>query len=295
MPLAPALAARALDDHTRSAYRAAGQVIGSYSTSFSAATRLLAEPVRRRVRAVYAMVRTADEIVDGAAAGAGLGTPEVGALLDAYEAGCEHALQVGYSPDPVLHAFAHAARATGITAELTRPFFAAMRSDLVPSRHDEESLPEYVHGSAEVVGLMCLRVFATDRSPEPVDPPLHLEHGARRLGAAFQQVNFLRDLEADVDDRGRAYLPGTDGPSYDATRRDRVVAGIRDDLHAARVVIPELPRSSRVAVGAAHDLFAELTERLAAVPAADLRERRVRVPDARKAVVLGRAVVRWGR
>lgn len=281
----------ALAQHTLASQRAAECVIRRYSTSFRAATGLLGQPVRRRVRSLYAMVRVADEIVDGAAAGAGLGSEAVARVLDRYEVDCGEAMATGYSPDPVLHAFAHTARATGIGAELVEPFFASMRSDLERTTHDAESLARYVHGSAEVVGLMCVRVFVTDRFPEPVVPAPHLEEGARRLGAAFQQVNFLRDLAADTDGRGRSYLTdGVDG--FDDTQRDRVVAGIRADLAAAHAVIGELPRSSRAGVLAAHDLFAALTDRLAATPAATLRTTRVRVPDAQKALLVARAVRR---
>lgn len=281
----------ALAQHTAASQRAAECVIREYSTSFRAATGLLGQPVRRRVRALYAMVRVADEIVDGAAAGAGLGSEAVGRVLDRYEADCRAAMATGYSPDPVLHAFAHAARATGIGAELVEPFFSSMRSDLQRATHDAESLARYVHGSAEVVGLMCVRVFVTDTAPGPVPPPPHLEEGARRLGAAFQQVNFLRDLAADADGRGRSYLEGG-VDDFDDAARDRAVAAIRADLGAARAVVDELPRSSRAGVLAAHDLFATLTDRLAATPASTLRTTRVRVPDAQKAFVVARAVRR---
>lgn len=294
-PAAPdgdALARQALADHTASSQRAAECVIGHYSTSFGAATRLLTGPVRPRVRAFYAMVRVADEVVDGAAAGSGLEAHRIGEVLDDYEVRCEQAMAAGFSTDPVLHAFATAARATGVGPAETRPFFASMRADLSQDRHDAESFDAYVYGSAEVVGLMCLRAFTTDDSPTPVEPAPHLVEGARRLGAAFQKVNFLRDLAADADGRGRAYFPGVDVATLDDAQRDALVADVRADLAAAAAVVPELPRSSRAAVLAAHDLFAALTDRIAACPARRLRTTRVRVPDAVKVLIVARAAAR---
>ncbi|PKZ42819.1 phytoene synthase [Kytococcus schroeteri] len=285
------LARRALADHTAASHAAAERVIAHYSTSFGAASRLLGHPVRQRVRSLYALVRVADEVVDGAAAGAGLGVDAVADALDEHEHRTLRALGCGYSTDPVVHAFADAARATGIGADLVRPFYASMRADLHVAAHDDASLAQYVHGSAEVVGLMCVRVFTTDGAPAPVVPAPHLEEGARRLGAAFQQVNFLRDLAEDTDGRGRTYLPGAGAVFTDADR-DAAVARVRADLAAAEAVIDGLPGSSRAAVRACHDLYAALTDRIAATPAAELRRRRVRVPDAVKAGIVARAALR---
>ncbi|EWS81523.1 phytoene synthase [Brachybacterium phenoliresistens] len=284
-----------LDAQAAAAYRsaassAAAAVIGRYSTSFALSARLLREPVRTRVRCIYALVRVADEIVDGAARGSGLGAEQIAASLDAYEAAVEAARETGFSTDLVIHAFARTARETGIGPELTAPFFASMRMDLERSDHTPETFARYVHGSAEVVGLMCLRVFATDRSPTPVEPDARLVEGARRLGAAFQKVNFLRDLHADADARGRAYFPGIDPARLTDAQRDLLLDDVDADLAAARAAIVHLPASSRAAVLAAHDLFAELSARLRATPAARLRTRRVRVPDLRKACIAARAV-----
>lgn len=289
-PPPPAALPRAARDYDRAAGHASAAVISRYSTSFGAAASLLRGPVRPRVRSIYALVRVADEIVDGAAAAFGLDAEGVRAALDDYEARTETAITTGFSTDLVIHAFANAARATGITAELTAPFFASMRADLELTAHDETSFARYVHGSAEVVGLMCLHVFCTDRADAPVAVPEHLVDGARRLGAAFQKVNFLRDLQADADGRGRAYFPGVDPARLDEAQKHALLADIDADLAAARAVIDELPASSRTAVLAAHDLFAELSARLRTTPADVLAASRVRVPDARKAVIVARAL-----
>ncbi|SLM93807.1 phytoene/squalene synthase family protein [Brachybacterium nesterenkovii] len=280
-------AAAALD---RAAEAAASTVISRYSTSFGLATQLLRGVVRTRTRSVYALVRVADEIVDGAAAEHAVAPARIAELLDDYERRTEQALELGFSTDLVAHAFALAARATGIGTDLTRPFFASMRADLDVSRHTDESFATYVHGSAEVIGLMCLRIFATDRSPRPVEPSPELVDGAQRLGAAFQKVNFLRDLAADAGERGRAYFPGIDPGALTDADRERLLDDIDDDLAAARRVIPALPASSRVAVRTAHDLFAELSRCLRATRASDLMTTRVRVGNTRKLLLAAQAL-----
>ncbi|WP_278236261.1 squalene/phytoene synthase family protein [Isoptericola sp. AK164] len=270
------------------AYRSAGVVIERYSTSFGWACRLLGPDVREHVRAVYALVRVADEIVDDMAAP--LTVDERAALLDDLEREVDAAVRRGRSTNLVVHAFAVTARRYGIGAELTAPFFASMRTDLTVTEHDPDSFARYVHGSAEVVGLMCLRVFTGGDDAAYA----RLAPGAARLGAAFQKVNFLRDLADDLDDRGRAYFPGYDDDFDDAVR-DRLLDDIDADLATASAAIAELPRSSRVAVRVAHDLFAELSSRLRATPAEELRTRRVRVPDAVKGRLVLAAMVRERR
>ena len=272
------------------ARRSAAVVISSYSTSFGAACRLLAEPVRTHVRDVYALVRIADEIVDAPELGANVGRRAD--LLERLEDETRQALVVGWSSNLVVHAFATTARTCGIDMDLVGPFFDSMRTDLHRTEHDDATFERYVYGSAEVVGLMCLRAFlsdgtATGRQEEYAE----LAPGARRLGAAFQKVNFLRDLCEDHDVLGRTYFPGLVIEQFDDRHRDVILADIDADLAAAAAVIPRLPVSSRRAVAAAHGLFAELSSRLAATPAARIREERVRVPTPVKARIVARALL----
>lgn len=281
-----------LDLYTRTAHAAARTVIGRYSTSFSWACRTLPAQARGDIAAIYAMVRVADEIVDGPAAAAGLEPVQVRAALDAYETACEDAMATGFSADLVLHAFADVARRHGITPELTAPFFASMRADLETSEHDEHSLAEYVHGSAEVVGLMCLRVFASlpgTRADTPAEQE-ELRAAASRLGAAFQKVNFLRDLGADHDQLGRTYLPGADPAHLTEDRKAALLADLDADLDAAVPGILALDRRARRAVSMAHGLFTELARRIERVPARELSTRRVSVPTAVKLQIAARAI-----
>ncbi len=289
----------ALDAFTRAAERAAGEVIEEYSTSFGMATKLLGPRHRQHVRNIYAMVRVADEIVDGVAAEAGLDRDGQRAAIDAYEAEAARAIRAGYSSDLVLHAFARTAREAGIGDDLTGPFFASMRADLGPEGddgatglvYDAAAHETYVHGSAEVVGLMCLQVFLRDSNPTDAEREI-LTRGACRLGAAFQNVNFLRDLADDTDRLGRSYL-GDTGRLTDADR-DAWVRTVRDQLADAAAAIPLLPRDARAAVRSALALFAALTDRVSRTPVERLYRERVRVPDPVKArLAAGAMLTTW--
>jgi len=270
------------------------EVIRCYSTSFGRAVRLLGPRVRDRVRAVYALVRLADEVVDGVAAEAGLDHAACAAELDALEAQTVVALRTGFSTNMVVHSFAVAARSAGIDESLTAPFFASMRRDLDTTTHSLDSHAEYVYGSAQVVGLMCLRIFLAGTHVDPRDRG-RMESGALRLGSAFQNVNFLRDLADDTTRLGRRYL-GDDGTwGIDETRKDAWVSAIRFDLAAAARTIPLLPRDCRAGVRCALRLFSALTDLLDDASVADLTSRRMRVPPLRKAVVLAGALVPTAR
>lgn len=278
---------------TSTAQKASQVVIRSYSTSFGIATCLLGRRHRQHVRSIYAMVRVADEIVDGVTTQAGLTAAEQEEALEQYAAQTHAAMRTGYSSDLVIHAFAQTAREVGIDESLTRPFFDAMRVDLRQEAgqqivFDSAAHAAYVYGSAEVVGLMCLRVFLRGSTVEPADRA-RLEHGARRLGAAFQNVNFLRDVGDDTARLGRSYL----GTAADLCEQDvrQWTAQIRAQLSDAADVIGLLPRDARAAIRAALALFAELTDRVARTPAAELSRTRIRVPDGVKLVLASRAVL----
>ncbi|MFF2388749.1 phytoene/squalene synthase family protein [Agromyces sp. NPDC058104] len=274
--------------YDRTARQSAAQVISRYSTSFGLASRLCSPAIRTHLADLYALVRIADEIVDGPAAEAGLDASERRELLDALEAETELAMARGYSSNLVVHAFAQSARATGFGAELTRPFFASMRRDLDPVAFDEAELREYVYGSAEVVGLMCLRAFS-DGLPADDERDARWQRGARHLGAAFQKINFLRDLADDVGSLDRRYFPGVDPRDFGESDKHRLLDDIDRDLAIAGEVVGELPGGCRRAVAAAHALFSALAERLRRTPASELLTVRVSVPAGRKLLLLARA------
>lgn len=276
--------------YDRVAEQTASVVIRRYSTSFGLASRLLAPPVRRHVENIYALVRIADEVVDGGAAEAGLDPVHTARVLNDLERDTEAAMAQGYSANLVIHAFARTARQAGFGSELTVPFFESMRMDLCETEHDDESFERYVYGSAEVVGLMCLRAFLEGVEVTEQEDA-RLVHGARRLGAAFQKVNFLRDLSDDFETLGRSYFPGVHVDSFTEADKVRLLDDIDADLRVSASAIPSLPASSRRAVALAQGLFAELSVRLRATPASQLVRSRVRVPNPVKLRIAARAAV----
>jgi len=266
--------------YDRVAEETASIVIRRYSTSFGLASRLLGDGVRQHVENIYALVRVADEIVDGPATEAGLDAVRAARVLNELEQETERAMTEGFSANLVVHAFALTARDVNFGSELTAPFFESMRMDLTETEHDQASFDKYVYGSAEVVGLMCLRAFL--HGEQAVDVA-RFETGARALGAAFQKVNFLRDLSADFESLGRSYFPDVAVESFDEATKVRLLDDIDADLAVSAAVVPDLPRSSRRAVALAQSLFAELSTRLRATPADELVRSRVRVPNPVKA------------
>jgi phytoene synthase len=270
--------------YDRVAEETASIVIRRYSTSFRLASRLLEPTTRQHIENIYALVRLADEIVDGEAAAAGLSPVDAARILSELEKETEFAMERGYSSNLIVHAFALTARETGFSRSLTEPFFDSMRSDLSETEHDPESFERYVYGSAEVVGLMCLCAFllGTTRSTSET---AELETGARALGAAFQKVNFLH--------LGRSYFPGVTVDSFSEADKNRLLDDIDADLRTSAAVLSRLPAGSRRAVALAQSLFIDLARRLRATPADRLVATRVRVPNPTKlriasAAVLGR-------
>ena len=276
--------------YSATAHAAAANVLAAYSTSFSLATRLLPATTRAMIEDIYALVRVADEVVDGPADEAGLAPAACRSTLDALETETYAALHSGFSANIVVHAFATTARTVGIDETLVQPFFASMRRDLEPMvALSDGEYRAYVHGSAEVVGLMCLRAFLHD-SPVSAANRTRLEEGACRLGAAFQKINFLRDLGDDEDRLGRSYFPGVTRDGFDDEHKAVIVKDIDADLAAARAVIPLLPPGPRRATALAAGLFAELNDRLRHTPAARLRGHRVSVPTAVKLRIVATAL-----
>ena len=291
------------DRYLAASEQAAAEIIRAYSTSFGVATRILGERHRTHVRNIYALVRVADELVDGVAAETGLSPEQQLERLDALEQETEHAMETGYSSNPIVHAFAVTARLAGIDRTLTAPFFASMRMDLgAPQEpkttvdwqthpligYDEAAHAEYVYGSAEVVGLMCLRVFTRDENYTAADAAA-LDRGARSLGAAFQNINFMRDLADDTERLSRSYL--SDGGVIDEQLKLRWLDTIRQQLREAEQALPLLPSDARVGVDCAYRLFAKLTDKLANTPAEELLRARVRVPNLVKVGLLARSII----
>lgn len=281
------------DRYARTARSAARRVMRGYSTSFSLASSALPGRIRAHIEAVYAMVRVADELVDGAWEGAD--PAAIREELDRFESVIAGAVASGFSTDLVAHAFAQTARHTGIGPAQWEPFFASMRSDIpestpTPAVLTPAQLAAYIHGSAEVVGEMCVLVFF-DGSPLPPDAEDRLLSGARALGSAFQKVNFIRDIAHDSARLRRGYLvaPGHAHSGFTEADRDRLTDEVFTELAVAAPAIDLLPRSVRPAVWTAFGVFAELTHRIARTPAHRVARTRIRVPDPVKAGLAARA------
>ena len=277
--------------YTQAAHKAAREVIYSYSTSFGLATRLLDASFRPHVENIYALVRVADEIVDGSAEQAKAldASIDPAALLGEFEQETYRAMQTGYSTNLIIHAFASTAREVGITKEIVEPFFYSMAQDLTETEHDQESFDRYVYGSAEVVGLMCLAVFINGRD-YTTEQKRTLTEGARALGSAFQKVNFLRDLAADFQKLGRSYFPGVNVNSFDEQTKQQLVADIEADLAKSSATLPLLPTGARRAVAAAQLLFTELNRKISKTQASALVTKRISVNNFSKLLLLLRAL-----
>ena len=282
-----------IDLYTQVAHDSASVVIGEYSTSFGWATSLLPEGVRGQIKDIYAMVRVADEIVDGSAAGSnGAQKVNIRKQLDDLEGEIYAAMKVGFSTNLIVHAFALTAVEVGITKAMIEPFFASMRADITKAKHTPKTFKDYVYGSAEVVGLMCLRAFISGRE-EHYSPAekVALDEGALALGAAFQKINFLRDLDADFRALGRSYFPGVTVETFNEEQKQFLVDDIAADLIVAANSIRLLPKDVRPAVSAAQFLFEELTKKVAATPASVLISTRIRVSNPRKLVLVAKALL----
>ena len=280
-----------LTGYDQAASRAAAQVMGQYSTSFSLATRLLRGRVREDIRHLYAVVRIADELVDGTADHAAI---DAAAALDAYESAILAAPEKRLHTDPVVHSYAITARRCGFQREQLVAFFDSMRADLNQREYSASELAKYIYGSAEVIGLLCVQVFLAEETVSAADRAA-MDRGARHLGSAFQKINFLRDLGEDSSVLGRAYFPQAAGGVLSEAAKSALIADIRRELAAAEEAINLLPLSARFGVRAAADIFAELTNRLAATPAAELKTTRISVPNRTKAWLAARAVRCAGR
>lgn len=248
-----------------------------YSTSFGSASRLFDNEVRPHIYNIYGWVRIGDELVDSYR---GDDTDEV---LQDYKRETLRALRTGFSTNPAIHSFAITARKYGIGVKLIDPFIESMQMDInPPARYTRTLYKKYIHGSAEVVGLMCLKVFVGGDTASYE----HLRPGAEALGAAFQKVNFLRDYAADTKTLGRSYFPEIKQEGLTEDIKLKIINDVRHDFTHALPALHQLPKNSRTAVTVAARYYHTLLEKLAVTPAGIIASRRVRVADWRKAQIL---------
>jgi 15-cis-phytoene synthase len=243
-----------------------------YSTSFSMGIRAFGPALRPPIYAIYGFVRFADEIVDTFH-----GYPKA-ELLERFRADTWLALEEGISLNPVLQAFQEVVHRYGIERQIIEAFLDSMAMDLAQDRHGRSSFDEYIYGSAEVVGLMCLRVFVNGDHAQYE----RLRDPARRLGAAFQKVNFLRDMASDFEERGRIYFPGVDFGAFNREDKQRIEAEVEEDFREALAGILQLPDAARFGVYLAYRFYHKLFAKIRRSSPEYVRSNRIRVSNLRK-------------
>ncbi|MFP5041102.1 phytoene/squalene synthase family protein [Parasediminibacterium sp. JCM 36343] len=253
-----------------------------YSTSFSSAIHLLGKPLRQPIYNIYGFVRFADEIVDTFHAF------DKQALLDEFKQATYEAIDRGISLNPILHGFQLTVNHYNIDKKLIDAFLHSMELDLNRNKYDKGGYEEYIYGSAEVVGLMCLYVFCNG------DNQLYqqLQPGARSLGAAFQKINFLRDLKADYEGLKRVYFPECDFDNFSYADKQCIEADIQQDFNNAYAAILQLPMQARFGVYVAYKYYLSLFKKIKRLQPQKIMEERIRIPDYSKLFIVAKAGVR---
>jgi phytoene/squalene synthetase len=247
-----------------------------YSTSFTLGIKTLDKKFHLPVYAIYGFVRYADEIVDT------FHDSDRRALLASFKKDTYKAIQDKVSFNPVLHSFQLIVNQYKIDLALIEAFLYSMELDLEETEYDKAGYEEYIYGSAEVVGLMCLRVFCEgdDSQYQSLVAP------AQKLGSAFQKVNFIRDIKSDFEERGRVYFPGVDFNDFTKSAKDLIEADIQKDFDDALEGILRLPSGAKLGVYLAYKYYLKLFSKIKNLPASKIKQERIRIPDARKMVIL---------
>lgn len=247
-----------------------------YSTSFSLGISFLDESLHDGIYSIYGFVRCADEIVDS------FHGFDQKALLDKYEAETYEAIRQGISLNPILNSFQRTVNKYGIQLQLIDKFLSSMRMDLTLTVHNEESFKDYILGSAEVVGLMCLHVFCKGDMKQYES----LRPSAMKLGAAFQKINFLRDANADLNGLGRIYFPQVDFNNFNEEVKEKILEEIELDFQDGYAGIKRLPNGARFGVYMAYIYYMALFKKIKNTPSRLIMKERIRVRDFYKMVLL---------
>ncbi|HKG06321.1 MAG TPA: phytoene/squalene synthase family protein [Pedobacter sp.] len=254
-----------------------------YSTSFSLGIYFLNKKLHNPIYAIYGFVRLADEIVDS------FHNFDKAFLLDKFRKDCYEAIEMGISLNPVLHSFQQAVKEYGIDLELIDLFLKSMEMDLDLNRCDEKGYNEYILGSAQVVGLMCLKVF-TSGDQKAYD---HLKHSAMKLGSAFQKVNFLRDINADYYGLNRTYFPDVNLSQFTNDEKQRIEQDIEAEFAEALKGIRQLPGSSRSGVYLAYIYYRELFNKIKKATAEKVMAGRIRISNGQKFGLMCDSLIRY--
>lgn len=259
-------------------------VTKSYSTSFSLAVKMLAPSIREDIYSIYGFVRFADEIVDS------FHGFDKETLINDFENEYYKSQKAGISLNPILNSFQNTVRKNNISDDLIQAFLKSMKMDLVKSEyHTKDEYEEYIYGSADVVGLMCLKVFVKGDQKKYDD----LKDEAMRLGSAFQKVNFLRDLKDDNLVLNRNYFPGVDLKSFDEKSKIMIINEIEEDFRVALQGIKNLPLEAKFGVYTAYVYYKKLLKKLEKTPYYEIGNSRIRVSNYTKGLLFANSFVTY--
>ncbi|MCX2744724.1 phytoene/squalene synthase family protein [Mangrovivirga sp. M17] len=261
----------------KSAFECSKRITELYSTSFTLGIKTLSKRYHDPIFGIYGFVRYADEIVDT------FHHIDKEKTLKLFEEDTYKAIEEKFSMNPVLHSFQMIVNEYSIERELIEAFLKSMRMDIYSSTYNDSAYGEYIYGSAEVVGLMCLRVFCEGNKEEYEKLKPH----AMSLGSAFQKVNFLRDLKADFEERGRVYFPEVDFRSFSQDEKCEIENDIEKDFDHALEGIINLPDGARAGVYLAYLYYRKLFNKIKKCPPHLILENRVRIPNFTKLILLG--------
>ena len=265
-------------------YSCSEKVTKTYSTSFSLATRLLSKNIRRDIYNIYGFVRFADEIVDS------FHDYDKKELFKDFSIDLSKALKNKIHLNPILNSFQHTFHKYDIDISLVNAFMKSMKMDLSKKKYSTvKEFKEYIYGSADVVGLMCLKVFVQGNKKLY----LSLKENAMSLGSAFQKVNFLRDLKADKEDLNRSYFPNTSFKNLDEKDKGFIISDIENDFSKGLEGIKNLPIEAKFGVFMAYRYYNQLLKKLKKTPATEIINRRIRVPNLKKLELLTRSYVKY--
>jgi len=262
--------------YSKNAFAVSRLTTRNYSTSFSLGVSLLKKQYRDPVYAIYSYVRYADEIVDT------LTVPNKKELLERFREETFTAIREGISTNPVMQSFQYVVNKYRIDHAHIEAFLKSMEMDLYRNEYDEEGYHAYIYGSAEVVGLMCLKVFYLDEEEKYRE----LEMPAKKLGEAFQKVNFLRDIRSDFRDRGRVYFPGMEIDEFNAKNKQLIEEDIANDFRQAYQGIKKLKTSAQLGVLISYAYYQALFRKIRRTRAEKILSRRYRISNARKILIL---------
>jgi phytoene/squalene synthetase len=259
-------------------------VTKNYSTSFSLAVHMLAPSIREAIYSIYGFVRFADEIVDS------FHDYDKEQLINDFEKEYYKAIEIGISLNPILNSFQHTVKQYNITDDLIQAFLKSMKLDLIKSDYNTQTeYEDYIYGSADVVGLMCLKVFVSGKEKKYDQ----LKSEAMRLGSAFQKVNFLRDLKDDNLVLNRNYFPGINLNSFDENAKNTIIAEIEEDFRIAYQGIVKLPIEAKFGVYTAFVYYKKLLKKLKNTPYHQIGNSRIRVSNYTKAGLLAQSFVTY--